>query len=158
MQELKKLGIELHGMIDTTRLQQLIAQQRTKKKKTPATREEELVSRIQDGFENLRFLETRNIRSNQQVVERMQQMRMQITACEEKLIKAERMIARIPDRERAEDFCERVDLLREALAEQKKELGCYERCAAVLERIAADRTAREAPPMAKKKSLKAWER
>lgn len=158
VQELKKLGIELHGMIDTTRLQQLIAQQRSKKKKTPATREEELVSKIQEGFENLRFLETRNICSDQQIVERIQQMHTQIANCEEKLIKAERMIARIPDRERAEDFCERVDLLREALAEQKKELSCYERCAAVLERIAADRTAREVPPMAKKKSPKAWER
>lgn len=158
VQELKKLGIELHGMIDTTRLQQLIAQQRSKKKKTPATREEELVSKIQEGFENLRFLETRNICSDQQIVERIQQMRTQIANCEEKLTKAERMIARIPDRERAEDFCERVDVLREALAEQKKELSGYERCAAVLERIEANRMAREVSPTAKKKSLKEWER
>ena len=158
VQELKKLGIELHGMIDTTRLQQLIAQQRSKKKKTPATREEELVSKIQEGFENLRFLETRNICSDQQIVERIQQMRTQIANCEEKLTKAERMIARIPDRERAEDFCERVDVLREALAEQKMELSRYERCAAVLERIEANRMAREVSPTAKKKSLKEWER
>ena len=116
------------------------------------------MSRIQDGFENLRFLETRNICSNQQVAETIQQMRMQIANYEEKLVKAERMIARIPDRERAEDFCERVDLLREALAEQKKELGCYERCAVVLERIEADRMAHEVSPTAKKKAPKEWER
>lgn len=158
VQELKKLGVELDGLIDTTRLHQLVTQQRMEKKKPRSTTEEDLVARIQESFENLRFIEQRNIHSYQEVEERVQRLRTQIEACEGKIGTAEQMIARISDSEKAEGFRERADLLRDALTNLKGELRQFERCMAVLERTKADRTAHTAPPATKKKQSKERER
>lgn len=158
VEELKKLGVELYGMIDTTRLQQLVAQQRTKKKNPKSTPEDELVARIQEGFYNLQFIEQRNIHSAQDVLDRSRGLRARIDACEGKLSMADQMLAKIADPEKAEEFQERIKLLRESLVKMKEELERYEQCFAVLKRINAERILQINKPLPQKKPVKEIER
>lgn len=97
IRDIKKSDIELYGLYDTTRLHRLIAEQReAKKKKRPAqNREEVLVRQIQEGFDNLRFIEKKQIYSYAQINEIVAGLWSQYNACLSKISEAEGMIERL---------------------------------------------------------------
>lgn len=159
LRDIKQADAELYGLIDTTRLQQLIAESRSKKK-TPGnrTREAVLIARIQESFENLRFMEQRGICTNQEVAEKVSLLQRQIQICEEKLGRAERMMEQQQDPDKVQEYTQRIEQLRDGLEELRLELSRYERCMATLNRIESERTMRNAPMPEKKKRHGEYER
>lgn len=99
IRDVKKSDIELYGLYDTTRLHKLIAEQReAQKKRRPAQkREEVLVRQIQESFDNLRFIEKKQIYSYAQINEIVSGLWSQYNACLFKISEAESMIARLED-------------------------------------------------------------
>ena len=70
--DVRKADLEVTGLIDTTRLHQIIAEQKTAaREKRPyraKTREEQLVQQIQDSFRCLRTIEEHRIHSTRQIL------------------------------------------------------------------------------------------
>lgn len=103
IRDVKKSDRELYGLYDTSQIDRLIAEQREarKYKKQPQKREEILVQQIQEGFENLRFMERKQIYSYQQINETVKGLWEQHNACLVKIGEAERMIDRLENVSRA---------------------------------------------------------
>lgn len=99
IRDIKQSDRELYGLFDTTTLNKLIEEQRREQakkiKKPTQKREEILIRQIQEGFENLRFIERKQIYSNQQVKDIIKSLYVQRDACEEKIKEAETMIERL---------------------------------------------------------------
>lgn len=95
--DVKQSDRELYGLYDTTRLRQLIAEQKQARKNRipPQKREEVLIRRIQDGFENLRFIERKQLYSYSQINEVVKGLWMQYNACLTKIDEAETMVERL---------------------------------------------------------------
>lgn len=97
IRDAKQADRELHGLYDTTRLRQLIAEQNQARKNgiAPQKREEVLIRRIQDGFENLRFIERKNIFSYAQAQEAVKDLETKYAACTSKLSEARKYVERL---------------------------------------------------------------
>ena len=97
IRDVKRSDQELHEYFDTTRLRQLIAEQReAKKKKIPAKTNTELVIRqIQESFENLKFMERKQLYSYEQIIGIVKNIWGQYNACLSKIAEAEAMVERL---------------------------------------------------------------
>lgn len=99
IRDVKQSDRELYGLYDTTQLDRLIAEQREAKKRgRPAQRREEvLVRQIQEGFENLRFIEQKQLYSFAQINEIVKGLWSQCNACTVEINAAEEMINRLEE-------------------------------------------------------------
>ena len=97
IRDIKESDRELYGLYDTTRLHQLIAEQKEAKKRKipPKKREEVLIRQIQDSFENLRFIERKQLYSYAQINEIVKGIWLQYNSCLSKLDEAENMIQKL---------------------------------------------------------------
>lgn len=97
IRDVKKSDMELYGLYDTTTLRRLIAQEREarKHKRPPQKREEVLIRQIQDGFENLRFIEQKQLYSYGQINEIVRGLWGQYNACLSKISEAEAMVEKL---------------------------------------------------------------
>lgn len=97
IRDVKKSDMELYGLYDTTTLSRLIAEQREarKHKQPPRKREEVLVRQIQESFENLRFIEQKQLYSYSQINEIVKGLWAQYNACLSKISEAEVMVKKL---------------------------------------------------------------
>lgn len=97
IRDVKKTDSLLAGTYDTTYLERLIAEQKKaqKNKIPPKQREEILVRQIQESFDNLRFIEQKQLYSYGQINEIVKGLWDQYDACLSKIGEAEAMIAKL---------------------------------------------------------------
>ena len=97
IRDVKKSDQELYGLYDTTRLHRLIAEQQAARKRNtqPRNREEVLVRQIQESFDNLKFIERKQIYSYSQILDTVKGLWAQYNACLSNISEAERMISRL---------------------------------------------------------------
>lgn len=112
IRDVKKSDRELTGIYDTTQLHRLIEQQREARRRgRPAqSREEVLVRQIQESFENLRFMEQKQVFSIAQAHAAVKSLGEQYNVCQGQINEAESMVAKL----------EAVVKLPHELAEMKK--------------------------------------
>lgn len=97
IRDVKRSDTELRSVFDTYTLDRLIERQSEERKRniSPKNRNEVLVRQIQDGFENLRFMEQKQIYSYAQINETVKGLWQQYNACLVKISEAEGMIERL---------------------------------------------------------------
>ena len=97
IRDVKRSDRELYGLIDTTQLDRLIAEQKEaqKRKASPRRREEVLIRQIQESFENLRFMEKKQIYSYTQINKIVEGLWDQYNKCLSEINKAEEMVGRL---------------------------------------------------------------
>lgn len=97
IRDIKHSDFDLRKKYDTSTLDKLIAEQKVAKKNnvSPKTRSEVLVRQIQDGFENLKFIEQKHLYSYQQINDIVKGLWGQYNACLSKIVEAEAMVERL---------------------------------------------------------------
>lgn len=159
---IKESDRELYGLYDTTYIHRLLEEQRRagKKKSTTQRRDEMLVRQIQEGFESLRFVESKGIRSCQEAEVETQRLRRLIEKGKEKLTKAESAINRLEQGDSISDYRDRLDNLRSKLDAANLELKGYEQCLSTMHRIEIEHVDDKTPSVQqlKRKANKGYER
>lgn len=99
IKDVKKCDAELTGMFDTSSLERLIREQQANQTRDRAfyrkKREDILLSQIRDGLENLRFIETHNLRSYDQINAITKSLWGQYNQCLSALVKMEDTIHKL---------------------------------------------------------------
>ena len=97
IRDIKHSDFNLRREIDTSALDRMIEEQKSARRNnvSPKTNNEVLVRQIQDGFDNLRFIEQKNLHSYRQINDIVQGLWGQYNACLSKIADAEAMVERL---------------------------------------------------------------
>lgn len=85
------------GLIDTTVLDRLVEEQKAaeKRREPPHNREEILIRQIREGFENLKFIEERQLYSYEQITNTVKELHLRYNSCSAEISRAEQMIDKL---------------------------------------------------------------
>lgn len=97
IQDVKSTDLDLASRFNTERLRELVAEQEQAKRynRSPRNHDEALVRQIQEGFENLRFIERKQLYSYAQINGIVKGLWSQYNACLDKIGQAEEMTQRL---------------------------------------------------------------
>ena len=110
IRDVKAADMELASRFDLGRLQELAAEQERDKRynRSPRSHDEALVRQIQEGFENLRFMERKQMYSYEQISEMAKGLRGQFDACAAQLPEIEGMIQKLEDLAKVPEAMQKV--------------------------------------------------